>query len=61
MKSIKDICDEYGLSQTGLAGRFGVPLRTVQDWHAQRRTPPSYVVRMIEELLRRDTDSRSKG
>lgn len=61
MRSIKDICDEYGLSQTSLARRFGVPLRTVQDWHAQRRTPPSYVVRMIEELLRRDAGFGEKG
>lgn len=49
--SIKDICDKYGLSQTALAKRFGIPLRTVQDWHAERRTPPDYVVNMMVELL----------
>ena len=49
--TIKDICEKYGMSQTNLAKRFGIPLRTVQDWHAGRRVPPDYVVRMMEELL----------
>lgn len=54
MKTIKDICIEYGLSQTALAKRFGIPLRTVQDWHAGRRVPPDYVVSMMVEILERD-------
>lgn len=51
MQTIKELCDKYGLGQTALAERFGVPLRTVQDWHAGRRTPPDYVVAMMDELL----------
>ena len=51
MKTIKDICTEYSLSQTALANRFGIPLRTVQDWYAGRRTPPDYVVKMMLEIL----------
>lgn len=53
MKTIKDLCEEYDLSQTALAKRFGIPLRTIQDWHAGRRTPPDYVVRMMDELLQK--------
>ena len=52
--TIKDICIKYGISQTFLSQRFGIPLRTVQDWHGERRTPPEYVIRMIVELLERD-------
>lgn len=48
---IAEICKVYGYSQTDLAKRFGIPLRTVQDWYAGRRTPPDYVVNMIDELL----------
>lgn len=48
---IAEICERYGLSQTALAKRFGIPLRTVQDWHAGRRKAPDYVVAMIQELL----------
>ena len=50
-KTIKEICEQYGMGQTALARRFGIPLRTVQDWHAGRTKPPVYVVGMIDELL----------
>lgn len=50
---IAQICERYDLSQTALAKRFGIPLRTVQDWHAGRRVPPDYVVGMIIEILDR--------
>ena len=49
--TIKEICEKHGLSQTALAKRFGIPLRTVQDWHAGRRVPPDYVVSMMVEIL----------
>ena len=51
---IKAICERYDLTQTALAKRFYIPLRTVQDWHAGRRVPPGYVVRMMIELLDHD-------
>lgn len=52
--AIKIICDTYNISQTGLAKRFNIPLRTVQDWYAGRRTPPDYVVGMMTSLLEID-------
>ena len=54
MTEIAKICAAYGLKQTELAKRFGIPLRTVQDWHAGRRVPPEYVVQMMTELLEHD-------
>lgn len=48
---IAQICERYGLSQTVLAKKFEIPLRTVQDWHAGRRKAPDYVVKMIDRLL----------
>ena len=52
--TIKEICEKYNLRQTILARRFGIPLRTVQDWYAGRRIPPEYVVSMMVELLDND-------
>lgn len=52
--TIKEICEKYGLTQTALAKRFEIPLRTVQDWHSGRRTPPDYVVAMMVEILERE-------
>lgn len=54
--TIKDICRKYSVGQTALAMRFGIPIRTVQDWYAGRRTPPDYVVDMIIELLEHDAE-----
>ena len=52
-KTIRELCEAYGLSQTELSRKYDIPLRTVQDWYAGRRTPPSYVVRMLLALLHR--------
>ena len=52
--TIKEICLKYNLTQTALAQRFDIPLRTVQDWHGGRRNPPDYVVGMMVELLEQD-------
>ena len=49
---IKELCEKYRITQTELSRRFKIPLRTVHDWHAGKRTPPEYVVTMIEELLK---------
>lgn len=53
--NIRELCEKYNLSQSGLARRFGIPLRTVQNWCTGQRKAPDYVVRMIDELLRVDT------
>ena len=58
-KTIKTLCEAYGISQTALARRFDIPLRTVQDWHAGRRKPPAYVVNMLTDLL--EYDQKAKG
>ena len=49
--TIKELCERYSISQTALAKRFDIPLRTVQDWYGERRTPPAYVISMMIELL----------
>lgn len=52
MKTVKELCKEYGYSQTRLAERFGIPLRTVQNWHGGQREPAPYLVPMMEEILK---------
>lgn len=51
VKAIKELCEKYNLKQIELSRRFEIPIRTVQDWYREVRTPPEYVVRMIEKLL----------
>lgn len=54
METIKELCVKYHIGQTDLSRRFNIPLRTVQDWHSERRTPPAYIVQMMNELLQQD-------
>jgi DNA-binding transcriptional regulator YiaG len=54
--TIKEICEKYGFSQTGLAKRFGIPLRTVQNWAGGQRPAPTYVVSMMVEILEHDRE-----
>ena len=57
--TIKEICEKYGLTQTGLAKRFGIPLRTVQNWAGGQREAPDYVVAMMVELLEHDKEGKA--
>lgn len=47
----KNLIAAAGLNQTTFARRFGIPLRTVQDWCGQRRAMPEYLKFMAAELL----------
>ena len=54
---IREICEQYGLTQASLGQRFGIPLRTVEQWCTGRRQAPNYVVSMIQTIL----DQEKKG
>lgn len=32
-----------GLTQKEFSNRYGIPVRTLQDWETGRRTPPEYL------------------
>lgn len=49
--TIREIRKQYGLTQKALAERFGIPIRTIENWESELRTPPAYVVAMIEKIL----------
>ena len=49
--TIPELLKKHGLTQTGFAQYFNIPLRTVQDWCGGRRSCPPYVVAMAAEIL----------
>ena len=49
--SIKDLRLRTNLSQTKFADVVGIPVRTIQKWEQGERTPPDYVVKLIEYFL----------
>ena len=56
---IKQLRESIGLSRKEFSTHVGIPVRTLEDWEAGRRTPPEYIPRLIayqlkyEELLRK--------
>ena len=48
-----------GMSRKAFSEHTGIPVRTLEDWEAARRTPPEYIPRLLayqlkyEEILRK--------
>ena len=53
-KRLKRIRSQTKLSQRAFGEMFGIPKRTIEDWESGRRTPPEYVVRLLEEVTKTD-------
>ena len=57
-KKIRKLRESIGLTRKEFSEHIGIPVRTLEDWEAGRRTPPEYIPRLIsyqlkyEELLR---------
>ncbi len=52
--TIKEIRNLTGLSQAQFAKKYAIPVKTIQGWEIDRRTPPDYVTSMLERLVRED-------
>lgn len=47
----RDFLAAFGITQTQLSRRFGIPIRTIQDWAGERRHCPIYVRKLMATLL----------
>lgn len=50
-RTIKDVLNEAYIGQSELSVRFGIPIRTVQNWAEGKRQPPEWVVRLLAAAL----------
>lgn len=50
--TVKKLRAQTGLSQRAFSDYFNIPFRTLQDWEQGRRTPPDYVVSMMERIIK---------
>ena len=51
-KLIKDLRDSTGMSRKEFSEHTGIPVRTLEDWEAGRRTPPEYIPKLIAYQLK---------
>ncbi len=61
-KRIKELRESTGMSRKEFSEHTGIPVRTLEDWEAGRRTPPEYIPRLIayqleyEKLMKQKVD-----
>ena len=48
---LKELRKELELSQAKFAEKFGIPLRTIQDWEYGKREVRSYIVNMMYRII----------
>ena len=49
---IRQLRENAGLTRRGLCERLGIPYRTLQEWETGRRTPPGYVIKLLEIYIK---------
>ena len=52
--TITEIRAISGLNKTKFTEKYNIPYRTLQDWEAGIRNPPSYVLDLLERVVRAD-------
>lgn len=58
MMNIREMRILLGDTQSEFAARYNIPFRTVQNWEAGVRTPPQYMMDLLEDRIRIDLTNR---
>lgn len=55
---IKEIRKLTGLSQKGFAEKYGIPVRSIENWESsnprEKRQCPGYLLHLLERVVRED-------
>jgi len=57
---IKELRESVGMNRKEFSVHTGIPVRTLEDWEAARRTPPEYIPRLIAYQLKYEQMMREK-
>lgn len=52
--TIKELRQMTGLSAQKFGDKYGIPLRTIQNWEGGVNTPPPYVLTLLERVVKED-------
>ena len=59
--TIKELRCSTKMSQSKFSAYFHIPTSTLQDWEHERRTPPPYIISMMERILELEKQLSEKG
>ena len=65
-KIIKELREQTGMNRREFSEYTKIPVRTLEDWEAGKRTPPEYVPRLLNyqlmyDKLRKDNEVKGDG
>ena len=58
---IRELRESTGMTRKDYSLYTGIPVRTLEDWEAGRRTPPDYLPRLLAYQLRYEELLKEKG
>ena len=53
-KAIRELREYTGMNRKEFSIYTGIPVRTLEDWEAGRRTPPEYIPRLLSYQVKYD-------
>ena len=59
-EKIKELRKKTGLSQSKFSAKFGIPVRTLQQWEQGISAPPEYLVRMMAYIMLLEENAQIK-
>ena len=57
-KKVRELREKMGMNRREFSDYYGIPYRTVQDWEAEKRELPEYLLRLLK--YRAETECRIK-
>lgn len=51
---IKELRSIAGLSQQAFSDKYNIPKRSIENWESGKRTPPEYVISLLERVVKED-------
>lgn len=58
---IRELRASTGMTRKAFSEHTGIPVRTLEDWEAGRRTPPEYIPRLIGYQLKYEQMMKAKA
>ena len=56
--NVREMRTLLGDTQSEFAARYNIPFRTVQNWETGTRTPPEYIITLLEDRIHADLANR---
>lgn len=55
--TIKEMRELLGISRAEFSRRYDIPIRTLENWESGTRTPPKYVISLLEkDIIKEDKE-----